>query len=64
MINSWNKSDFSELKLKIVSESNIIYESSHYGTMGLVASPEHWDAGSILGPAQWVKNLVLPSAAA
>ena len=33
--------------------------SSHCGTMGLAASLECWDAGSIPIPAQWVKDLVL-----
>ena len=28
--------------------------------MGLTVSWEHWDAGSIPSPAQWVKKLVLP----
>ena len=36
------------------------YQSSHCGSRGLVASLQHWDAGSIPYPAQWVKDLVLP----
>ena len=34
--------------------------SSCCGAMGLVAPWERWDAGLIPGPAQQVKNLVLP----
>lgn len=33
--------------------------SSRCGATGLAASREHWVAGSILGPAQWIKNPVL-----
>ena len=36
-------------------------QSSHCGAMGLVASWEHWDIGSIPGLAQWIKNLALQS---
>ena len=31
-----------------------------WGARELAASWEHWDAGLILDPAQWVKDLVLP----
>ena len=35
--------------------------SSHYGTVGLEASLQCQDAGSIPGPAQWgLKDLMLP----
>ena len=34
--------------------------NSPCGTKGLVASWEHWDAGLIPGPAQCVKDPVLP----
>ena len=30
--------------------------SSHCEQMGLAASLEHWDTGSIPSPAQWVKG--------
>ena len=30
--------------------------SSHCGTTGSAASLEPWDAGSLPGPAQWVRN--------
>ena len=30
------------------------------GAMGLAESWEHWDERSILSPAQWVKDPVLP----
>ena len=33
--------------------------SSCRGTTGSAASLQHWDPGSIPGPAQWVKDLVL-----
>ena len=32
------------------------FRSPHYGTGGSAASWEHWDAGLILGQAQWVKD--------
>ena len=35
-------------------------QSSWGGATGLAASLEFRDAGCILGPAQWVKDLVLP----
>ena len=33
--------------------------SSYCGATGLVASLQHWDAGSTPSPAQWVKDPVL-----
>ena len=33
--------------------------SSYYDATGLVTSLECWDAGLILRPAQWVKDLAL-----
>ena len=34
--------------------------SSLCGSLGSEVSWEQWDTGSIPGPAQWVKDLVLP----
>ena len=34
--------------------------SSHWSTIGSVASLKHWDTGSIPIPAQWVEDLMLP----
>ena len=42
------------------SDSNNHMRSSCCGTMGLAAPWECWNAGSILGLAQWAKDLGLP----
>ena len=38
----------------------VLTRSSCCGTMGLAASLEGWDTGSIPSLAEWVKNLTLP----
>ena len=48
-------------ELRIKSDGiMVLSRSSHCGTMGSMVSWEHWDAGSIPGPAQRIENPVLP----
>ena len=41
------------------NKNEVVLWSSHYGTTGSSVSWEHWDTGSIPGPAQWVKDTAL-----
>ena len=41
-------------------ESKVYYWSSCCGATGLAASLEQWDSGSVPGPAQCVKDPLLP----
>ena len=47
---SWDRKGASEAQRR----------SSHCGSVVMNLTSIHEDTGSILGPAQWVKNLVLP----
>ena len=38
-----------------IQKQDLLPKSPHCGTMGLAASLEHWDAGLIPSPIQWVK---------
>ena len=50
----------SHLKRREKVSKKTVIQSSRCGPIISVASWELWDAGSILGPTQWVKDTALP----